>query len=293
MHYLNLTSPKELIKILKKYNFHCKKYLGQNFLIDQNILKIIVRSLDPDKKDCILEIGTGIGTLSAFLSPQVKEIISIEKDEKLIPIIKENISAFNNIEIILEDVMNCDFNKIIQENIKRGRKINKIVGNLPYYISIPLIRRIVKLGKDINIAVFLVQKEVGKRLMAQPGEKDYSVLSIATQYYCMPKKVHMVSASVFYPKPKVNSMIIRLDIFKKPRLKVNDEEIFFEIVRASFQQRRKRIINSLINHFKERIDKKEIENIFKRIGIDKNLRGETLTLEEFARLSIEMGAIMQ
>jgi len=289
MNNPKLTSPSEVTRLLAKYDFKCRKSLGQNFLIDQNILKIIIHSLEPEKEDCILEIGTGIGTLSAFLSTQIKQVISIEKDRKLIPIIKENLSPFNNIEMIFEDVMNFNFNIFLQENIKKGRKINKIVGNLPYYISIPLIRKIIKLGKNIKIAVFLVQKEVGKRLMAQPGEKDYGILSIATQYYSMPSKVHIVPATVFYPKPKVNSMIIRLDIMEKPRIKVDDEKVFFEIVRASFQQRRKRIINSLANYFQGKIDKVEIENILEKTGIDKSLRGETLTLEEFAKLSNEMG----
>ena len=289
MNNPKLTSPSEVTRLLAKYDFKCRKSLGQNFLIDQNILKIIIHSLEPEKEDCILEIGTGIGTLSAFLSTQIKQVISIEKDRKLIPIIKENLSPFNNIEMIFEDVMNFNFNIFLQENIKKGRKINKIVGNLPYYISIPLIRKIIKLGKNVKIAVFLVQKEVGKRLMAQPGEKDYGILSIATQYYSMPSKVHIVPATVFYPKPKVNSMIIRLDIMEKPRIKVDDEKVFFEIVRASFQQRRKRIINSLANYFQGKIDKVEIENILEKTGIDKSLRGETLTLEEFAKLSNEMG----
>jgi len=289
MNNPKLTSPSEVTRLLAKYDFKCRKSLGQNFLIDQNILKIIIHSLEPEKEDYILEIGTGIGTLSAFLSTQIKQVISIEKDRKLIPIIKENLSPFNNIEMIFEDVMNFNFNIFLQENIKKGRKINKIVGNLPYYISIPLIRKVIKLGKNIKIAVFLVQKEVGKRLMAQPGEKDYGILSIATQYYSMPSKVHIVPATVFYPKPKVNSMIIRLDIMEKPRIKVDDEKVFFEIVRASFQQRRKRIINSLANYFQGKIDKVEIENILEKTGIDKSLRGETLTLEEFAKLSNEMG----
>lgn len=289
MNNPKLTSPSEVTRLLAKYDFKCRKSLGQNFLIDQNILKIIIHSLEPEKEDCILEIGTGIGTLSAFLSTQIKQVISIEKDRKLIPLIKENLSPFNNIEMIFEDVMNFNFNIFLQENIKKGRKINKIVGNLPYYISIPLIRKVIKLGKNIKIAVFLVQKEVGKRLMAQPGEKDYGILSIATQYYSMPSKVHIVPATVFYPKPKVNSMIIRLDIMEKPRIKVDDEKVFFEIVRASFQQRRKRIINSLANYFQGKIDKVEIENILEKTGIDKSLRGETLTLEEFAKLSNEMG----
>ena len=289
MNNPKLTSPSEVTRLLAKYDFKCRKSLGQNFLIDQNILKIIIHSLEPEKEDYILEIGTGIGTLSAFLSTQIKQVISIEKDRKLIPIIKENLSPFNNIEMIFEDVMNFNFNIFLQENTKKGRKINKIVGNLPYYISIPLIRKVIKLGKNIKIAVFLVQKEVGKRLMAQPGEKDYGILSIATQYYSMPSKVHIVPATVFYPKPKVNSMIIRLDIMEKPRIKVDDEKVFFEIVRASFQQRRKRIINSLANYFQGKIDKVEIENILEKTGIDKSLRGETLTLEEFAKLSNEMG----
>ena len=289
MQISNLTSPKELMRIIKKYDFQCKKHLGQNFLIDYNILKIIISALELQKDDCILEIGTGIGTLSAYLSPLAKKVITIEKDRKLTPIIKENLSPFNNIEVIFEDVMDCDFQNFIEKNKKRGIKIHKVVGNLPYYISIPLIRKIIELGKEIKMAVFLVQKEVGNRLMAKPGEKDYSILSVAVTYYSRPQKVHIVPATVFYPKPKVNSMIIKLDILDKPSIRVDNEKLFFKIVRASFQQRRKRIINSLANYFQEKIDKVEIEEALKKAGIDKNLRGENLSPEKFGILSNVMG----
>ena len=289
MNNPKLTSPSEVTRLLAKYDFKCKKSLGQNFLVDQNTLQIIINSLRLNKKECILEIGTGIGTLTSALSPLVKQVVSVEKDKKLAPLLKESLSSSNNIDIIFGDIMNFDLVNFFEQKRTEGENIEKIVGNLPYYISIPLIRKIIKLSKNIKIAVFLVQKEVGKRLMAQPGEKDYGILSIATQYYSMPSKVHIVPATVFYPKPKVNSMIIKLDIMEKPQIKVDDEKVFFEIVRASFQQRRKRIINSLANYFQGKIDKVEIENILEKTGIDKSLRGETLTLEEFAKLSNEMG----
>jgi len=285
MNYSTLTSPKELRKILEKYHFNCKKYLGQNFLIDQNILKIIVHSLEPEKEDCILEIGTGIGTLSTFLSPVVREIVTIEKDRSLMPIIQENLSSFDNVKVILADVMKLDFNEIFRQNMKRGNRINKIVGNLPYYISIPIIRKIFELGQSVKVAVFLVQKEVGDRLMAQPGEKDYGILSIAAQYYSTPCKVHLVPATVFYPKPKVSSMIIKMQILENPQINVEDEKLFFEIVRASFQQRRKKILNSLGNYFDGKIDKIIIEESLKRNGIGKDRRAETLSIEEFGQLS--------
>jgi 16S rRNA (adenine1518-N6/adenine1519-N6)-dimethyltransferase len=285
MHYPNLTSPKELMMLLKKHNFSCKKRLGQNFLIDQNILEIIIRVLEPQKDDHILEIGTGIGTLSAILSPLVKEVITIEKDIKLIPLIKENLSPFDNIEMIFSDAMDMDFYSFIKTYKKEGREIHKIVGNLPYYISIPLIRKVVELNKEIRTAVFLVQKEVGMRLMALPGEKDYGILSIAVQYYSKPQKIHHVPATVFYPKPKVNSMIIKLEVLKTPSIKVVNEKLFFEIVRASFQQRRKSIVNSLTNYFHKRFDKKEIEKILEKADIGREVRAENLYPEEFGVLA--------
>ena len=293
MYHLKLTSPKDVSLLLKKYNFRCKKSLGQNFLVDQNILKIIINSLEPKKEDCILEIGTGIGTLTAALSPQIKHVITVEKDKKLIPILKESLSKFNNIELYFEDIMNCNLLNFLKKSAEKGRKIEKMVGNLPYYISTPLIRKLFELNEYVKIAVFLVQKEVGERLMAQVGDIDYGILSIATQYYSMPKKIHIVSPTVFYPQPKVSSMIIKLDIFRKPSVKVSNERLFFDIVRASFQQRRKKLINSLLKYFQGKIDKAKIENILKKEGIDQNLRGETLSLEEFAKLSIAMEAIMK
>jgi len=288
MNNPKLTSPVEVSRLLNKHDFKCKKRLGQNFLVDQNILQIIISSLKLNKKDCILEIGTGIGTLASALSPLVKEVISIEKDRKLTPLLKESFSSFNNIEVIFEDIMNFDLDNFFKQKRSKGKKIEKIVGNLPYYISISLIRRILELNRYIKIAVFLVQKEVGERLMAKAGHKNYGILSLVAQYYSQPQRVRIVPPTVFYPQPKVSSMIIRLDIYENPQVQVGDEKLFFNIIRASFQQRRKKLINSLSSYFKEEITKAEIENILIGASIDKNRRGETLTLEEFANLSMAM-----
>jgi 16S rRNA (adenine1518-N6/adenine1519-N6)-dimethyltransferase len=285
MNNPKLTSPTEVTRLLKKYNFRLKKGLGQNILVDQNILQIIIDSLKLSKEECVLEIGTGIGTLTSALSPLTKQVISIEKDKKLAPVLKETLSSSDNVQIIFENIMNFDLLDFFEQNRKKGKKIEKVVGNLPYYISIPLIRQIIELNKYLKLAVFLVQKEVGERLLAKAGSKDYGILSIAAQYYSQPKKIHTVSPTVFYPKPKVSSMIVKLDIYKKPFIKVSNERLFFNIVKASFYQRRKRIINSLSNYFKEEMDKLKIENILKEADIDKNRRGETLTPEEFAKLS--------
>ncbi|TFB09282.1 ribosomal RNA small subunit methyltransferase A [Candidatus Atribacteria bacterium MT.SAG.1] len=289
MNNSKLTSPTEVTRLLTKYDFKCKKRLGQNFLVDHNTLQIIINSLKLNKEVCILEIGTGIGTLTSALSPLVKQVISVEKDKKLAPLLKESLSSSNNIEIIFEDIMNFDLINFFEQKRTKGEKIEKIVGNLPYYISISLIRKILELNQYLKLAVFLIQKEVGERLMAQAGNKNYGILSLVAQYYSRPQKVHIVPSTVFYPQPEVNSMIIKFDIYKKPRVRVSNEKLFFNIIRASFQQRRKRLINSLSNYFKRDIDKTEIENILSKTSIDKNRRGETLTLEEFAKLSIAMG----
>jgi 16S rRNA (adenine1518-N6/adenine1519-N6)-dimethyltransferase len=288
MNNPKLTSFQEVIRLLTKYNFKCKKRLGQNFLIDQNILQMIINSLKLNEEDCILEIGTGMGTLTSALSPLVRQVISIEKDKKLDPLLKESLSPYNNIEIIFEDIMDVDLINFFEKNRKKGRKIEKIVGNLPYYISLPLIRQILELNEYLKFAVFLVQKEVGERLMAKAGDKNYGIISLITQYYSQPQKVHTVSPTVFYPQPKVNSMIIRLDIYEKLPLQVGNKKLFLNIIRASFQQRRKRLINSLSNYFQREIAKPEIENILNEIGIDKNRRGETLSIKEFAKLSKAM-----
>jgi len=288
MNNPKLTSPVEVSRLLNKHDFKCKKRLGQNFLVDQNILQIIISSLKLNKKDCILEIGTGIGTLASALSPLVKEVISIEKDRKLTPLLKESFSSFNNIEVIFEDIMNFDLDIFFRQKRSKGKKIEKIVGNLPYYISISLIRRILELNRYIKIAVFLVQKEVGERLMAKAGHKNYGILSLVAQYYSQPQRVRIVPSTVFYPQPKVSSMIIRLNIYENPQVQVGNEKLFLNIIRASFQQRRKKLINSLSSYFKEEITKAEIENILIGASIDKNRRGETLTLEEFANLSMAM-----
>ncbi|HER23733.1 MAG TPA: ribosomal RNA small subunit methyltransferase A [Candidatus Atribacteria bacterium] len=289
MNNPKLTSPTKVARFLSSHDFKCKKSLGQNFLVDQNILEIVIDSLKLNKKDNVLEIGTGIGTLTFALSPLVNQVISIEKDRKLIPLIKENLSSFNNIEIIFEDIINFDLINFFKQRRATGEKVEKIVGNLPYYISISLITKILELNRYLKLGVFLVQKEVGERLLAKVGNKNYSILSLVTQYYSLPQKVHIVPPTVFYPQPQVSSMIIKLDIYKKPQVQVGNERLFFNLIRASFQQRRKSLINSLSNFFKGEISKRDMENFLIKVDIDKNRRGETLTLEEFAKLSMVMG----
>lgn len=289
MNNPKLTSPTEVTRLLTKYDFKCKKRLGQNFLVDQNIVQIIINSLKLNEKDCILEIGTGIGTLTSALSPLAKKVITIEKDKKLNPLLKESLSFTNNIEIIFEDIMDFDLLNFLKQKKSKGEKIEKIVGNLPFYISLSLIRKILELNRYLKLGVFLVQKEVGERLMAQAGSKNYSVFSLVTQYYSQPQKVHIVPSTVFYPPPQVSSMIIKLDIYKNPQVEVGNEKLFFDLIRASFQQRRKRLINSLSNYFKDEFSKSKIEEILIRASIDQKRRGETLTLAEFAQLSRVMG----
>lgn len=292
MNNPKLTSPTEVTRLLTKYDFKCKKKWGQNFLVDQNTLQIIIEALKLTPEDHLLEIGTGIGTLTSALSPLVKQVISFEKDNKLAPLLNESLSSLNNIEIIFEDIMNFDLAKFLKEKREKGERIEKIVSNLPYYISLPLIRKILELNKYLKVAVLLVQREVGERLIAKAGSKAYGILSVLTQYYSQPEKIHLVPSTVFYPQPKVNSMIIRLNIYREPPLSVGDEKLFLDIVKASFQQRRKKLINSLSHYFYGKIDKPGIEKVLNRLELDKERRGETLTLEEFARLSIMMGENM-
>jgi len=281
-----LISPKEVSRLLGRYNFKCKKSLGQNFLVDGNILQMIISALKLEQDDYILEVGSGVGTLTAALSPQVKKVISVEKDKRLFPLLEESLQDLKNVELIREDIMNLDLAAFLKERRKKGEKIEKIVGNLPYYISLALMGRIIELRKYLQMAVFLVQKEVGDRLFAKAGSKEYGILSVLMQYYASPEKIHLVPPTVFFPAPRVNSMLVRINLLRKPPLPVGQEKIFLEMVKASFRERRKRLINSLNSYFAEKIERREMERILEEAGLDQDRRGETLTLEEFARLSL-------
>ncbi len=280
-----LISPKEVHQLLSRYNFKCKKSLGQNFLVDGNILQMILSSLDLDREDYIFEIGSGIGTLTAALAPLVKKVISLEKDKRLFPLLKESLNHLNNIELIDADIMNLDLAIFLQGRRDKGERIEKIIGNLPYYISLALIGRIIELRKYLKFAVFLVQKEVADRLFAKAGSKEYGILSVLTQYYAQPKKIHLVPPTVFYPAPQVNSMLVKINLYQKPLLPVGEEKVFIEVVKASFRERRKRLINSLTSYFSSQLSREEVEKVLTEIGISQDRRGETLTLEEFAHLS--------
>jgi len=280
-----LISSKEVHQLLSRYNFKCKKSLGQNFLVDGNILQMILSSLELDREDYIFEVGSGVGTLTAALAPLVKKVISVEKDKRLFPLLKESLNHLNNIELIDADIMNLDLAIFLQGRRDKGERIEKIIGNLPYYISLALIGRIIELRKYLKFAVFLVQKEVADRLFAKAGSKEYGILSVLTQYYAQPKKIHLVPPTVFYPAPQVNSMLVKINLYQKPLLPVGEEKVFIEVVKASFRERRKRLINSLTSYFSSQLSREEVEKVLTEIGISQDRRGETLTLEEFAHLS--------
>ncbi|GAB4113380.1 MAG: 16S rRNA (adenine(1518)-N(6)/adenine(1519)-N(6)) -dimethyltransferase RsmA [Candidatus Caldatribacteriota bacterium] len=247
---------------------------------------MILSSLDLDREDYIFEIGSGVGTLTAALAPLVKKVVSVEKDKRLFPVLKESLNHLNNIELISADIMNLDLATFLQERRDKGERIEKIVGNLPYYISLALIGRIIELKKYLKVAVFLVQKEVADRLFAKAGSKEYGILSVLTQYYAKPEKIHLVPPTVFFPAPQVNSMLVRINLLLKPLLPVGQERVFIELVKASFRERRKRLINSLTSYFSSQLNREKVEKVLAEIGINRDRRGETLTLEEFAHLSL-------
>jgi 16S rRNA (adenine1518-N6/adenine1519-N6)-dimethyltransferase len=293
-YFSNLNSSKKLLSYVSQYQFFPKKKLGQNFLIDQNITKIIVKALSLDNNESVFEIGTGLGALTGELLCSAQHVFSIEKDLRLQPILDD---LFQNkkdrLTIIYEDILEFDLKSFLQDKRKEGYQIEKIAGNLPYFISLPLLRKLMDLHRFLQVAVIMIQKEVAERMMAKPGDKNYGLLSVVSQYYSQIKKIHQVKPDVFYPKPEVNSMIIRINFLNNPSIQVEDEKLFFEVVRAVFQHRRKNIYNSLKFYFGEKIEKGRLEESLKKSGLDKNKRGEKYGLQEFALLSREIKKIIK
>lgn len=277
-----LGSPSATKEIINKYSFAFQKKFGQNFLIDSNILESIVSAADITKDDFVLEIGPGIGTMTQYLCEAARQVVAVEIDKMLIPILKDTLSEYDNVEVINQDVLKLDIKALAQE--KNNEKPIKVVANLPYYITTPIIMGLFESKVPIESITIMVQKEVADRMQTGPGSKDYGALSLAVQYYADAKVQLNVSASCFMPRPNVDSAVIKLTAHEKPVVDV-DETLMFKVIRASFNQRRKTLVNGLKNSSELEYTKEEIVQAIKAIGKEENIRGEKLTLEEFAALS--------
>lgn len=274
--------PQNTIEILKKYNFVFQKKYGQNFLIDTHVLEKIVRAASISKDDLVLEIGPGIGTLTQYLCENAGHVVAVEIDDMLIPILGETLGAYDNIEIIHNDILKVDVNEIVE---KYPEKNIKVVANLPYYITTPIIMGLFESGVPIDSITIMVQKEVAERMQALPGTKDYGALTLAVQYYADAKIMANVPPNCFMPRPAVGSAVINLTKHKEKRVDVCNEEMMFRIIRASFNQRRKTLINGLNNASNIPYTKQQIADAIEQMGLAATIRGERLSLEEFAKLT--------
>ena len=278
-----LGNPQNTIEVLQKYNFVFQKKFGQNFLIDTHVLDQIIGSAEITKEDVVLEIGPGIGTMTQYLACAAKKVIAVEIDKALIPILEDTLSEYENVRVINHDVLKVDIAKLAEE--ENGGKPIKVVANLPYYITTPIIMGLFENHVPIKSITVMVQKEVADRMQVGPGTKDYGALSLAVQYYAKPYIVANVPPNCFMPRPKVGSAVIRLERYENPPVTVKDEKLMFRLIRASFNQRRKTLANGLKNSPELDYTKEEIEAAIEALGRGASIRGEALTLEEFARLA--------
>lgn len=279
----DLIHPQKTIEILKKYNFHFQKKFGQNFLIDAHVMDKILASSAITKDTFILEIGPGIGTMTQFLCEHARFVAAVEIDQNLIPVLNDTLSAYRNVMVINDDILKVDIGRLAKE--KNDSKPIKVVANLPYYITTPIIMGLFESHVPLESVTVMVQKEVAQRMKAQPGTKDYGALSLAVQYYAQPEIVANVPPNCFMPRPKVGSAVIRLKCHQKPPVSVKDEKLMFEIIRASFNQRRKTLVNGL-HHFPGiSLSKEQIQEQIEVMGLPEAVRGEALTLGQFAVLA--------
>lgn len=291
MNQPTLGNPQNTIAVLQKYNFSFQKKFGQNFLIDTHVLDKIIRSAEITKDDFVLEIGPGIGTMTQYLACAAREVVAVEIDKALIPILEDTLSSYDNVTVINEDVLKMDIVKLAQE--RNGGKPIKVVANLPYYITTPIIMGLFESHVPVQSITVMVQKEVADRMQVGPGTKDYGALSLAVQYYAKPYIAANVPPNCFMPRPKVGSAVIRLECHEEPPVQVKDEKLMFRIIRASFNQRRKTLANGLKNSPEISLSREGIEQAIAELGKGASVRGEALNLEEFAILSNIVGRLQQ
>ena len=278
-----LSDPKKTIEVIQKYQFAFQKRFGQNFLIDAHVLEKIVSAAGITKDDCVLEIGPGIGTMTQYLAESAGQVIAVEIDTNLLPILTDTLKDYSNVKVINQDILKVDINELVKE-YNNGRPI-KVVANLPYYITTPIIMGLFESGVPIDSITIMVQKEVAERMQVGPGSKDYGALSLAVQYYASPYIVANVPPNCFIPRPNVGSAVIRLTRYQEPPVQVKDPKLMFKLIRASFNQRRKTLQNGLNNSPEISFSKEEITKAIVSLGVSPSVRGEALSLEQFAQLA--------
>ena len=282
-----LSDPKKTIEVIQKYQFAFQKRFGQNFLIDAHVLEKIVSAAGITKDDCVLEIGPGIGTMTQYLAESAGQVIAVEIDTNLLPILADTLKDYSNVKVINQDILKVDINELVKE-YNNGRPI-KVVANLPYYITTPIIMGLFESNVPIDNITVMVQKEVADRMQVGPGSKDYGALSLAVQYYASPYIVANVPPNCFIPRPNVGSAVIRLTRYQEPPVQVKDPKLMFKLIRASFNQRRKTLQNGLNNAPELPFSKEKVAAAIARTGLPASVRGEALTLSQFAELSDILG----
>lgn len=275
--------PQNTIAVLQKHQFHFQKKYGQNFLIDTSVLERIIRAAQIDRADCVLEIGPGIGTMTQYLAENAGKVVAVEIDKALIPILEETLAPYENVTVLQGDILKTDVRELAERY--NGGKPLKVVANLPYYITTPIIMGLFEKNIPLESITVMVQKEVAERMQAEPGTKDYGALSLAVQYYAEPEIVANVPPNCFMPRPGVGSAVVKLKRFATPPVEVADEKFLFALIRASFGQRRKMLVNALAGSGEGAVPKERTEEALKSMGISPQIRGEKLSLSQFAELS--------
>lgn len=279
----NLGIPRNTIELLQKYHFNFQKKFGQNFLVDTNVLNRIISAAEITKEDCVLEIGPGLGTMTQYLAESAREVVAVEIDGNLIPILEDTLSGYDNVTVINGDILKLDIQKIVEE--RNGGEAIKVVANLPYYITTPIIMGLFESHVPLKSITIMVQKEVADRMQVGPGSKDYGALSLAVQYYAKPEIVANVPPNCFIPRPNVGSAVIRLTKYETPPVQVRDEKKMFSLIRASFNQRRKTLVNGLCNAADLHLSREQVTGALEEMNLPPVIRGEALTMEQFAELS--------